>query len=148
MKPAAGLFSRTEEGSFTVEMALIFPAILLLIVAVMEIGMWYRIRIMTDTGIQEALMLIETARSRGYSLEEAVMFADEWIEEGLDGIGDYSRYWDIRDSFLKESVTLTVQGSYGNILPLFYEERQQFCHPDPRRFRDRVDLICEKLKAK
>ncbi|MBQ1368404.1 MAG: pilus assembly protein, partial [Firmicutes bacterium] len=50
MKPAAGLFSRTEEGSFTVEMALIFPTILLLIVAVVEIGMLYRIRIMTDTG--------------------------------------------------------------------------------------------------
>ena len=148
MKPAAGLFSRTEEGSFTVEMALIFPAILLLIVMVMEIGMWYRIRIMTDAGIQEALMLIETARNRGYSPEEAVIFADGWIEEGMDGIGEYSRYWDIRDSYLKESVSLTVQGSYGTILPLFYQERQQFYHPDPRRFRDRVDLICEKLKAK
>lgn len=129
-------------------MALIFPAILLLIVAVMEIGMWYRIRIMTDTGIQEALMLIETARSRGYSPEEAVMIADGWVEEGMDGIGEYSRYWDIRDSYLKESVSLTVQGSYGTILPLFYQESQQFCHPDPRRFRDRVDLICEKLKTK
>ena len=136
------------EGSFTVEIALIFPGILLLLVALIETGLWYRIRIRTDASLQEALMLVETARSRGYTLEEAVFLADGRLDESLEDTGDFSRSWEVRDSYLKESVDLNIWGTYGSILPLSYRESQRLLHPDPRRFRDRVDLICEKLNVK
>ena len=129
-------------------MALIFPAILILIVALMEIGFWYRIRILTDTGIQEALRLTQTLQNQGTAVEEAVLLADQELEAALEEIGDFSRDWEIQNSYLKESVSLSVWGNYGSVLPLSYQESQRLSHPDPRRFRDRVDLICEKINAK
>ena len=144
----ADLRNTGTEGSFTVEMALIFPSVLILLVCVIEIGLWYRVRIVTDTGIQETLLLVESFRSQGHPLEEATILADGWLEDLMGEIGDFSHDWEIQDSYLKEAAVLRIWGSYGSILPLSYQDSQRICHPDPRRFRDRVDLICEKLSEK
>ena len=135
------------DGSFTIEMALIFPGILVLLVLLIETGLWYRIRILADAGIQETLMICETARNKGYSLEEAAMLADGWLEEMSGIAGNADHYWQVRESYLHEEVTLSLWGSSGSLFFLGYAETQKMTHPDPRRFKDRVDLICEKLNV-
>ena len=64
------------EGSFTIEMAAIFPVILLMIFLLLQIGLSYSFRIMAHASATEALEVYGKARSTSLSAEEAEALAD------------------------------------------------------------------------
>ena len=102
-------------GSFTTELAAFFPVVIILILALMQMGMWFARRALVTAVSEEALCLYGRGREKLLSQEEACALADEYLRSALSSLDtdDVSWYWDWGSGILKETMTLKVEGRYG-----------------------------------
>lgn len=132
-------------GSFTTELAAFFPVVIILILALMQMGMWFARRALVTAVSEEAVCLCGWGREKLLSQEEACALADEYLRSALSSLDtdDVSWYWEWDSGILKETMTLKVEGRYGLILSLSYGLKMEKDCMNRQRFRNRVDAICE-----
>lgn len=137
------------EGSLSVEMAMLFPVCFLILILLMQtaIGMVWKIRM--EVYAEQAVDVCTAMRQNGYSHQEAISIADDFLSDKVQGLpgleADWN--WNSEEGFLTEAFSLSVEvqtvvGMTGNWQILVEED-----YIDPVLFRNRVDMVLEIIKG-
>ena len=128
-------------------MALLFPSILLLIMLLAFSGIWYSHRVLVQSAAEEAMTLY--ALGAAQNEPAARLAAEEYLALELSALEEDNLrwWWEEGGSWLRPSAALSLEGSYSQLVTLPYHVRLTRQRTDARRFRDRTDLLLEKLKT-
>lgn len=129
---------------------MIFPILLLLIFCLVEIGLWYSVRTRVIAAGEEALVLYTHLREKGLSRGEAEGLSDDYLAEELADLTGEEVFWtwEAKDGFLREETVLRIEGSYRMVISLSYRIAEIKEGMDARRFKDRVDYLCEQMEKR
>lgn len=113
--PAAGrrrLGTPSDEGSTSLELVIVFPAVLLLITALMQYGLWFFARTVALSAAQEG---VTAARVLSATPEDGVARAEEYVaHNGSDTLFDVAVE---ADSPAPGTVAVQVRGRSLSVIP-------------------------------
>ena len=134
------------KGSFTVELSIIFPVIFIILVVLVQCGLFFSYRIYALNAINQSLMICSQARSEGMTPEEAVQCAGEYLHEELDRlpIRIEEIQWEQSVGWLKEEYAVGVSARYSFVISISWSAFQKSNVINPVVFRNRLDFIWEK----
>jgi Flp pilus assembly protein TadG len=101
-----------ERGSATVELAVVAPTLMLLILGVLQFGLWYHAQHVVQTAALESSRVV--AAEEG-TVEEARLRADEVLTSGL---GSTHLTPAVEVVVAAETVSVTVRASMNALVPL------------------------------
>lgn len=133
-------------GSFTTELALIFPVIFLVIIVMLQSGLFFAYRIYTFDVLQRGMLICENARNEGEEAENAMAAGKQYTEVQLQKIPIriVDIRWDYECGWLEEEYTAAVQAEYSFLLSLPWQAQLKMEWSNPVQFRNRIDYIWEK----
>lgn len=128
-------------------MAVIFPLVFLSVVLLMQLCLWLSLRVRTKAVCEQAMSVFAWQRQQGKNQEEACQAAEEYLEMALSSDHQsFSWSWKLDSGFLQETDALYVTAEYSFLIPMSYQTVQKKQILDPVTFRNRADLLYEKLK--
>lgn len=135
------------KGSLTVELSLLFPIIFLVLIILMQCGLYFSYRIYTQCRVQQSLMLCAEQRKQGANPDAAVGNAKQYLEEALKGLPVEAEFidWNQTNRWMKEEYEVTLQARYSFIISLSWTVKQKKVWINPVNLRNRVDFIWEKF---
>lgn len=134
------------KGSFTVELALIFPIILMLLVVFMQFGLYFMYRIYTLNTVDQSLAICNRARQEKKTTEEARQLAEEYARGTLENlpIEITKLQCEVSSEWFQEEYTMVVEAGYSFVLELNWTAVGKSCVMNPVEFRNRIDFVWEK----
>lgn len=135
------------KGSLTVELSLLFPIVFLVLIILMQCGLYFSYRIYTQCRVQQSLMLCVEQRKQGADPDAAVGNAKQYLEEALKGLPVEAELidWNQTNRWMKEEYEVTLQVRYSFIISLSWTVKQKKVWINPVNLRNRVDFIWEKF---
>lgn len=137
------------KGSLSVELSLLFPIVFLILIILMQCGLYFCYRIYTQCKVQESLILCEEQRKHGLDLNPAMEKAKKYLEESLQGLAIETEFinWNQTSSWMKEEYEVTLQMRYSFVITLSWNVKQKKRWLNPVGFRNRVDFLWEKRQV-
>ena len=136
------------KGSFTVELSLIFPVILMILIVFIQMGLYFTYRVYTLCAINQSLTVYSRARQEKKTAEEASELAKGYLYDVLNLLPI-----DIQDvqcesnaGWLKEECVMGVKAGYSYIFDMSWSSVGKCDATNPVSFRNRLDFIWEKGK--
>lgn len=136
-------------GSFTVEMAILFPLVFLILMALMQLGLYFSYRIYAKAALQQSLLICTDQREQGREPESAAALAEQHLAERLEQLPVRVEAAEVtaQAGWLKEEYIAGIRAESFFLIPLSWQEQQTREWRNPVLFRNRVDFIWEKGKA-
>ncbi len=136
------------KGSFTVELSIIFPIIFLILIVLMQCGLYFSYRIFVRNAMNQSLLVCIQARNDGMMPEEAVECAAGYLDEELGNlpIQITELQWDSSIGWLKEEYRVKLSARYSYLFSLPWSAVQVSKRVNPVEFRNRLDFIWEKAR--
>ena len=103
---------RRERGSVAVELAVVAPALMLLVLGVLQFGLWYHAQNVVQTAAQEGA---RTAAAENGSAETGQARALELLQEGL---GDAGQNEEAAASLDQDAAHVVVTAEMPGLLPI------------------------------
>lgn len=100
-----------ERGSATVELAVVAPTLMLLILGVLQFGLWYHAQHVVQTAALDASRLVAAENGR---VEDGESRAIEVVKSGLGSVADPTVEVAVSD----ETVKVRVQAEMRGLLPI------------------------------
>ncbi len=134
------------KGSFTVELSIIFPIIFVILVVLMQYGLYFSYRIFTWNAMNQSLMVCNQARNKGMQPEEAIECAAGYLDEELSKLPIQidALNWERSTGWLKEEYVVKVSARYSFMVSMSWSAVQISKRINPVEFRNRLDFIWEK----
>ncbi len=134
------------KGSFTVELSIIFPVIFLILIVLMQCGLYFSYRIFTWNAMHQSLLVCIQTRNEGILPEDAMECAAEYLAAELENVPIQitELEWDSSIGWLKEEYSVKVSAQYSFILSLPWSSVQVSKRVNSAEFRNRLDFIWEK----
>ena len=135
-------------GSFTVELSLIFPVILMILVVIMQVGLYFTYRIYTLCAVNQSLSVYSRARQEKKTSEEAVQMAEGYLEDALGLLPiEVQELRCVADTgWLTEECSVGVTARYSFLFDMSWSAVEKNCVTNPVIFRNRLDFMWEKGK--
>ena len=130
------------------EMAVLFPLVLMSILILLQTGMGLAYQGWVKSLADRSLMIVQSAVEKGEDLTQAQDEADVYLSARIPSMSAQSLSWEWegRQDFIRTSCSIRMSGT----CTMFYSQRFQIqCSRnviDPALFRNRTDLIYEKVK--
>ena len=136
------------KGSFTVELSLIFPVMLMILVVLMQMGLYFTYRIYTLCMVNQSLSVYSRARQEKKTVKEAEQMAEEYLYDTLCLLPiEIQEYWcEGEAGWLEEECTVGVMAKYSFLFDLTWSNVGKNCVTNPVSFRNRLDFVWEKGK--
>ena len=136
------------KGSFTVEMAVVFPVIFLVLFLFMQFGLYFTYRVYTLNVMNQSLAICSRARQEMKPKEEARQLAERYLQECLRliPIEMETVQLDVQDGWVQEEYTARVSAQYSFLFDMTWSAVEKSCVMNPVIFRNRLDLVWEKGK--
>ena len=136
------------KGSLTVELAIIFPIIFLILVVLMQCGLYFSYRLFTWNAMNQSMLVCMQARNDGEPPETAVGYAEKYLEEELAKlpIQVTELDWQSSSGWLEEEYGVKISARYSLIFSLSWSAGQTSKRVNPVEFRNRLDFIWEKAR--
>lgn len=134
------------KGSFTVELSLLFPLIFVILLALMQCGLYFTYRIYTVNAMEQSLMVCEEERKGGKTPEEAAASGEEYLYGQLERLpieltaAEYTQ----STGWLKEEYEVKISAKYTFIISLSWSAVRKEKVINPVQLRNRLDFIWEK----
>ena len=134
------------KGSFSVELSLILPVILMILVVLMQVGLYFTYRIYTVCVVNQSLAVYNRARQEKNTMQEAVQLAEEYLCDTLDilPIEIQDSWCEVEGGWLEENCAIGVKVNYSFMLNMTWSSVGKNCVTNPVSFRNRLDFIWEK----
>lgn len=136
------------KGSFTVELSLVFPVILMILIVFMQLGLYFTYRIYTLCTINQSLTVCSRARQERKTMDEAAQLGEEYLYDTLSFLPiEIQETWCETDTgWLKEEYTIGVTARYSFLFDMSWSAVEKSCVMNPVSFRNQLDFIWEKGK--
>lgn len=136
------------KGSFTVELSLVFPVILLILVIFMQFGLYFMYRVYTLNAVNQSLSICSRSRQEKKTAEEAAQSAEAYLLDALAQlpIEIIELQCETTMGWFKEEYTVKVTAEYSFIFKFSWTAVEKSCVMNPVQFRNRCDFIWEKGK--
>ena len=134
------------KGSFTVEIALIFPVVFLIVLTLLQCGLFFTYHVYSRCLAEQSVMLCIDQRKEGVEAEEAVQVAQAYLGEKLRRLPLQVETCSVvqENSFLQETYTATMEAKARMLISFTCQWTVKQTWMEPVLFRNRVDYLWEK----
>ena len=134
------------KGSFTVELSLVLPVILMILVALMQMGLYFTYRIYTVCVVNQSLSVYSRARQEKNTMQGAALLAEEYLYDTLSILPvEIQDFWcEAEGGWLEEDCTVGVTVQFSFMFDMKWSSVGKNCVTNPVSFRNRLDFIWEK----
>ena len=134
------------KGSFTVELSILFPGLLIVLIFFMQIGMYFVYRIYTISAVDQGLVICNRARQEKKTTEETVQLVETYLYDTLVQLPiDITELkCEVVSGWFAEEYSIRVTAGYSFILKLSWNSVGKCSVMNPVEFRNRVDFVWEK----
>lgn len=135
-------------ASLTVEMVMLFPVVFLLLMMLIQTGLYVFCSIYETMLAERAVMVVRHALDEGKNSGEASALARTYLEDHtLNGAG-ITTSWTLtaEEGFFSDVYQADMSGTLDLLLPMKLSASAQTRYLPPSLFKARVDLIYEKGK--
>lgn len=134
------------KGSFTVELAILFPVMWLLLMVLLQFGLYFTYRIYIDDVLKRSMMICIEQRNQGAQPEEAMNRADAYLQQQLEPLPVQTETdgWQLTDGWLSEKYEVGLFAEYRMFASFHWTAQQKGDWRNPVLFRNRIDYLWEK----
>lgn len=139
---------RCVKGSFTVELSIIFPFIFLILMVLLQFGLYFTYQIYASCIMQQSLMICESRRQQGAEPKAALGEAEAYVSQKMEEVPVQvlNLKMNQQKEWIEEVYQVELEAEYNLIIPLTWRSIQKKSRMDPVTFRNRIDWVWEKGK--
>lgn len=130
------------------EMAVLFPLVLVSVMMLLQVGMGLAYQGWVKSLADRSLMILSTDMAQGKDLSAAQGQADAYLSAHMPAMAaqSLSWEWDNQQRFVSCACSIRITGTFTMFFSQRFQIRRSQDVIDPVLFRNRTDLIYEKVK--
>ena len=136
---------RKAKASLTVETAMLFPIVFLLLLAVMQCALFLVYETYVKALCDQGVILCQSWYARGETLDTCVEEAKSYLSKQLHSCpwGEPSIYVHGEETIFTRTISLAVEGDYALLFPMRVEAITSGFLERPAAYKETMDLIWE-----